>query len=178
MGRLPGLGEVGEAHRIVRTSRYQSRRPLARVTGKRTRRWEGTLLLLFRRGGPRAAQWIWTYGTQEVQAKCVPRLGSGRAFDATLCITCSPLFASSLTKQSVNVSECHHRHQCKPLITMAFARAIAPAGIAGGSVRPYVRGATFYCTPWRGRMRSVVSSNLPEHPLPQLPYRCQQPLQF
>ena len=25
---------------------------------------DGTLLLLFRGGGPRAAPWIWTYGTQ------------------------------------------------------------------------------------------------------------------
>ncbi len=51
--------------------------------------------------------------------------------DVTLCITCSPLVASSLTKQSVNVSECHSRHQCKPLITMAFGYATAPADIAG-----------------------------------------------
>ncbi len=31
---------------------------------KRTWCDDGTLLLLFRGGGPRAAPWIWTYGTQ------------------------------------------------------------------------------------------------------------------
>ncbi len=83
-------------------------------------------------------------GTQRVEAKCVPRMGSSRVFDVTLFITCSHLFASSLTKQSVNVSECHSRHQCKPLITMAFGYATAPAGIAGDPVRPYVRGACYH----------------------------------
>ena len=53
------------------------------------------------------------------------------------------LVRNSLTKQSVNVSECHSRHQCKPLIPVAFAAAIAPAVIAGGPVCPYVRGARF-----------------------------------
>ncbi len=41
-----GLASLDEAPRIVRTSRYRPRRPLARVTCKRTRRWEWTLLLL------------------------------------------------------------------------------------------------------------------------------------
>ena len=56
----------------------------------------------------------------------------------------SVLVRNSLTKQSVNVSECHSRHQCKALITMAFGHAIAPAEIAGGPVRPYVRGACYH----------------------------------
>ncbi len=99
--------------------------------GRRIRCDDGTLLLLFRGGGPRAAQWIWTYGTQEVQAKCVSRLGSGRAFDVTLCVTGAPLVRNSLTKQSVNVSDCHNRLQYNPLITMAFGHAIAPAVLAG-----------------------------------------------
>ncbi len=70
------------------------------------------------------------------------------------------LVRNSLTKQSVNVSEGHSRHQCKPLITMAFGHAIAPAVIAGGPVRPYVRGAslTTGCT----RLGFVMS--IDQHP--------------
>ncbi len=37
------------------------------VTSKRIRCDDGTLLLLFRGRGLRAALWIWTYGTQEVR---------------------------------------------------------------------------------------------------------------
>ncbi len=81
-------------------------------------------------------------GPKRFRPSVFPGLGSGRAFDVALCVTCSPLFASSLTKQSPNVSPRHSGHQCKPLMTLAFARAIAPAETAGGPVWPYVRGAS------------------------------------
>ena len=58
---------------------------------------DGTLLLLFRGGGPRAAPWIRTYGTQEVQASVFP--GWGREAVIGLAKTaCLPLRQGELCK--------------------------------------------------------------------------------